>query len=120
MHVGSQQMTAEAWQRAIDDLTDRRALNGRGTSLDGSTSAAACPRSAASTGAGRPLDPPLDKIFAVLREGMERLRAESASPLVFVWSRVVTWSPTTARSGRGSPGCRRGAGTTERASTGCI
>ncbi|MER0448189.1 type III PLP-dependent enzyme [Streptomyces sp. Edi4] len=85
VHVGSQQMTAEAWQSAIDDLTDLVVtLNGRGILLDRINLGGGLPALGCLDRAGRPLDPPLDKIFAVLREGMERLRAESASPLMFL------------------------------------
>ncbi|MEU3373987.1 type III PLP-dependent enzyme [Streptomyces sp. NPDC006711] len=85
VHVGSQQMTAEAWQSAIDDLTDLVVtLNGRGILLDRINLGGGLPALGCLDRAGRPLDPPLDKIFAVLREGMERLREESASPLMFL------------------------------------
>ncbi|MET9360581.1 type III PLP-dependent enzyme [Streptomyces sp. NPDC006632] len=85
VHVGSQQMTAEAWRGALDDLTDLVAvLGGRGILLDRINLGGGLPALGCLDRAGRPLDPPLDKIFAVLREGMERLREESASPLEFL------------------------------------
>ncbi|AYG80517.1 Lysine/ornithine decarboxylase [Streptomyces hundungensis] len=85
VHVGSQQMTAEAWRAALDDLTDLVGLlNARGILLDTINLGGGLPALGCLDKRGRPLDPPLDKMFAVLREGMQRLREESASPLAFL------------------------------------
>ncbi|MFF4184972.1 type III PLP-dependent enzyme [Streptomyces sp. NPDC001691] len=85
VHVGSQQMTSEGWQSALDDLTDLVAvLNGRGILLDRVNLGGGLPALGCLDKRGRPLDPPLDKIFAVLREGMQRLSEVSASPLEFL------------------------------------
>ncbi|GAA2456601.1 type III PLP-dependent enzyme [Streptomyces mauvecolor] len=85
VHVGSQQMTSEAWQSALDELADLVAvLNGRGILLDTVNLGGGLPALGCLDKHGRPLDPPLDKIFAVLREGMQRLSEESASPLEFL------------------------------------
>ncbi|MCX5385583.1 type III PLP-dependent enzyme [Streptomyces sp. NBC_00083] len=85
VHVGSQQMTAEAWRDALDDLTDLVVvLAGRGILLDRINLGGGLPALGCLDKAGRPLDPPMDKIFAVLREGMERLAAESPSPVEFL------------------------------------
>ncbi|MFG2717601.1 type III PLP-dependent enzyme [Streptomyces sp. NPDC048416] len=85
VHVGSQQMTSEAWQSALDDLSDLIVvLNGRGILLDRINLGGGLPALGCLDTAGRPLDPPIDKIFAVLREGIQRLREESASPLEFL------------------------------------
>uniref|UniRef100_A0AAU2V2F0 ornithine decarboxylase n=1 Tax=Streptomyces sp. NBC_00003 TaxID=2903608 RepID=A0AAU2V2F0_9ACTN len=85
VHVGSQQMTSEAWQSALDELTDLVAVLGeRGILLDTINLGGGLPALGCLDKQGRPLDPPLDKIFAVLREGMQRLREESASPLEFL------------------------------------
>ncbi|MFE3186153.1 type III PLP-dependent enzyme [Streptomyces violascens] len=85
VHVGSQQMTSEAWQSALDELADLVAvLNGRGILLDTINLGGGLPALGCLDKHGRPLDPPLDKIFAVLREGMQRLSEESASPLEFL------------------------------------
>ncbi|MBX7467534.1 GNAT family N-acetyltransferase [Streptomyces sp. MAG02] len=85
VHVGSQQMTSEAWRGALDDLVDLVAvLGGRGILLDHINLGGGLPALGCLDKRGRPLEPPLDKMFAVLREGMQRLREESASPLAFL------------------------------------
>ncbi|MGW2814894.1 type III PLP-dependent enzyme [Streptomyces sp. NPDC001415] len=85
VHVGSQQMTSDAWQSALDELADLvKVLGGRGIKLDTINLGGGLPALGCLDKQGRPLDPPLDKIFAVLREGMQRLREESASPLEFL------------------------------------
>ncbi|MFD0274722.1 type III PLP-dependent enzyme [Kitasatospora sp. NPDC127111] len=85
VHVGSQQMTSEAWQRALDELAAvTEALNRRGILLDHVNLGGGLPALGVLDKRGRPLDPPLDKMFAVLRAGMQRLREVSASPLDFL------------------------------------
>lgn len=85
VHVGSQQMTAEAWQSAFETLADvLTELNRRGIRLDHINLGGGLPALGYRDKRGMPLDPPMDKIFAVLREGMEHLRAVSESPLDFV------------------------------------
>lgn len=84
VHVGSQQMTSEAWQSALDSLADvLETLNARGILLDHVNLGGGLPALGCLDRRGRPLDPPLDKMFAVLREGMQRLREVSAAPLEF-------------------------------------
>ncbi|MFE9557080.1 type III PLP-dependent enzyme [Streptomyces sp. NPDC006692] len=85
VHVGSQQMTSEAWRSALDLLGDvLAALNRRGIALDRINLGGGLPALGCLDRRGRPLDPPLDKMFAVLRDGMERLSGESAAPLEFL------------------------------------
>ncbi|MFF7246899.1 type III PLP-dependent enzyme [Embleya sp. NPDC008237] len=85
VHVGSQQMTAEAWQDAFDRLADVLAdLNRRGIAPDHINLGGGLPALGYLDRRGRPLDPPLDKIFVVIREGIQRLREVSASPLHFL------------------------------------
>ncbi|WP_316528893.1 type III PLP-dependent enzyme [Kitasatospora brasiliensis] len=85
VHVGSQQMTAEAWTAAIDSLADvLEALNWRGITPNRINLGGGLPALGVLDRYGRPLDPPLDKMFAVIREGMERLRAVNAGPLEFL------------------------------------
>lgn len=85
VHVGSQQMTAEAWQQAFATLADvLAALHGRGIVPDHVNLGGGLPALGYSDRRGERLDPPLDKIFAVLREGMERLAELSPRPLDFV------------------------------------
>ncbi|MEE1772812.1 type III PLP-dependent enzyme [Streptomyces sp. JV185] len=85
VHVGSQQMTSEAWQDAFERLADvLTALNRRGILPDRINLGGGLPALGYLDSRGIPLDPPLDKIFAVIREGMEHLGAVSQSPLDFV------------------------------------
>ncbi|MFI2205986.1 type III PLP-dependent enzyme [Streptomyces sp. NPDC020192] len=85
VHVGSQQMTCEAWQQALDTLAETlTALAVRGIVLDHVNLGGGLPALGYQDRHGTPLDPPLDKIFTVLREGMDRLRDLSSSPLAFV------------------------------------
>ncbi|MFB7503041.1 type III PLP-dependent enzyme [Streptomyces broussonetiae] len=85
VHVGSQQMTCEAWQQALDTLAETlTALAGRGIVLDHLNLGGGLPALGYQDRHGNPLDPPLDKILAVLREGMDHLRGLSPSPLAFV------------------------------------
>ncbi|POX60798.1 ornithine decarboxylase [Streptomyces sp. Ru62] len=85
VHVGSQQMTGEAWQQALDTLAGTlTTLAGRGIVPDHVNLGGGLPALGYLDRRGDPLDPPLDKIFTVLREGMERLNALAAAPLDFV------------------------------------
>ncbi|MFF0227277.1 alanine racemase [Streptomyces sp. NPDC004629] len=85
VHVGSQQMTADAWRQAFDSLGDAiTALDGRGIALDLVNLGGGLPALGYLDRQGRPLEPPLDKMFAVIRDGMEQLRHLSPAPLGFV------------------------------------
>ncbi|MFV8184192.1 MULTISPECIES: type III PLP-dependent enzyme [unclassified Streptomyces] len=85
VHVGSQQMTYEAWQQAVELLADTMvALRGHGIVLDHVNLGGGLPALGYLDRHGRRLEPPLDKMFAVLREGMEHLRALNDAPLDFV------------------------------------
>ncbi|MGW7524471.1 type III PLP-dependent enzyme [Streptomyces sp. NPDC054783] len=85
VHVGSQQMTGEAWQQALDTLAGTlTALAGRGIVPDHVNLGGGLPALGYQDRHGNPLDPPLDKIFTVLREGMDRLRDLTSAPLDFV------------------------------------
>ncbi|MFI0812375.1 type III PLP-dependent enzyme [Streptomyces echinatus] len=85
VHVGSQQMTGEAWQRALDSLAETLvALHGPGIAPDHVNLGGGLPARGYLDRRGNPLDPPLDKMFAVIREGMERLNGLTAAPLRLV------------------------------------
>jgi ornithine decarboxylase len=85
VHVGSQQMTCEAWQQALDTLAGTMAaLGGRGIVPDHVNLGGGLPALGYQDRHGNPLDPPLDKILTVLREGMDRLRGLTPAPLAFV------------------------------------
>lgn len=85
VHVGSQQMTAEAWGEAVETLAALlETLNRHGIVPDRINLGGGLPALGVLDRRGRPLEPPLDKMFAVIREGMERLRAVNAAPLGFL------------------------------------
>lgn len=85
VHVGSQQMTYEAWRQAVDQLADTMvALREQGIVLDHVNLGGGLPALGYLDRHGRRLEPPLDKMFAVLREGMDELRHLNAAPLDFV------------------------------------
>ncbi|MFE1879827.1 type III PLP-dependent enzyme [Streptomyces diastatochromogenes] len=85
VHVGSQQMTGEAWQQALDSIAEVLVtLDGLGIVPDHVNLGGGLPALGYLDRHGNPLDPPLDKIFTVIREGMERLGGLTAAPLGFV------------------------------------
>lgn len=85
VHVGSQQMTAEAWGEAIGTLAALLdALNRQGIVPDRVNLGGGLPALGVLDRCGRPLEPPMDKMFRVIRDGMERLSAVSAGPLRFL------------------------------------
>jgi ornithine decarboxylase len=82
VHVGSQQMTYEAWRQAVDLLAGTMtALRARGIVLDHVNLGGGLPALGYLDRHGRLLEPPLDKMFAVLREGIQELRSLNAAPL---------------------------------------
>ncbi|QES25513.1 ornithine decarboxylase [Streptomyces venezuelae] len=85
VHVGSQQMTADAWNGAFDRIADvLTALAGRGIALDHVNLGGGLPALGYRDKHGTPLEPPMDKIFTVIREGMARLSALPGHDLGFV------------------------------------
>ncbi|MBC3982088.1 type III PLP-dependent enzyme [Streptomyces sp. AC536] len=84
-HVGSQQMTAEAWRDAVDRVAGvLTVLARRGIHLDHVNLGGGLPAPHGTDRGGNPLDPPLDKIFATIREGMRQLRTVAGGPLDFL------------------------------------
>jgi ornithine decarboxylase len=85
VHVGSQQMTADAWRQAFDSLCDTiTALHHRGIVPDHVNLGGGLPALGYLDRHGRLLEPPLDKIFAVIRDGMDQLRNANGAALDFV------------------------------------
>ncbi|MER5353081.1 type III PLP-dependent enzyme [Kitasatospora sp. NPDC002551] len=85
VHVGSQQLTSEAWQDALETLASVIEEAGRrGIPLDHVNLGGGLPALGVLDRRGIPLDPPLDKMFAVLRDGMRYLREVSSAPLRFL------------------------------------
>jgi ornithine decarboxylase len=85
VHVGSQQMTAEAWQRAFESLAHVIAAAGqRGIFPDYVNLGGGLPALGYIDKHGRPLIPPMDRIFATIRAGIEQLRRVSRAPLDFI------------------------------------
>ncbi|WP_344528671.1 type III PLP-dependent enzyme [Streptomyces albiaxialis] len=84
VHVGSQQMSPDAWRNAVERIAGVLvALRGRDIHLDHVNLGGGLPALGCLDRHGTPLDPPLDKIFAVLRDGMRHLRELSGTPLDF-------------------------------------
>ncbi|BFV55286.1 type III PLP-dependent enzyme [Kitasatospora sp. CMC57] len=85
VHVGSQQMTTEAWQDAFELLAEVLVTLGRrGIRLDHVNLGGGLPALGYHDRHGTPLGPPLDKMFAVIREGTDRLRELAGGALDFV------------------------------------
>ena len=85
VHVGSQQMTTDAWRTAFDRLAGTlAALNRRGIHPDHVNLGGGLPALGYLDRRGRPLEPALDAILAVIRQGVRQLREVSARPLDFV------------------------------------
>jgi ornithine decarboxylase len=80
LHVGSQQMTVRAWETALGSLAPiLRELLAGGIRLDHVNLGGGLPA------LGHPgLEPPVADIFAAIRAGMHRLRAEAGGELGFV------------------------------------
>jgi ornithine decarboxylase len=85
IHVGSQQMTADAWQRAFESLTHViEAAGRRGIFPDYVNLGGGLPALGYIDKHGRPLIPAMDRIFATIRAGIEQLRRVSRRPLDFI------------------------------------
>lgn len=85
VHVGSQQMRPEAWRAAFEDFGLTVAtLRERGLDLEYVNLGGGLPALGYRDRHGRALEPPLDKIFATIREGMAHVSALSATPLRFL------------------------------------
>ena len=85
VHVGSQQMTAEAWRNAFESLADVIvALARRGIVLDYVNLGGGLPALGYLDKQGKPLVPPMDQIFATIRAEMEQLRRVSRARLDFI------------------------------------
>jgi ornithine decarboxylase len=85
VHVGSQQMRPEAWTRAVDDLAAVIVeLGRRGIHLDHVNLGGGLPATGYFNRRGERLDPPLDEIFAAIRDGMRRLRGAAGGELEFL------------------------------------
>ncbi|WP_428814639.1 type III PLP-dependent enzyme [Streptomyces albus] len=85
VHVGSQQLTARAWHDALAVLAEvLRALMRRGIRPEYVNLGGGLPALGYLGDDGRPLEPPLDTIFAVIRDGMAGLRRIAGGSLGFV------------------------------------
>jgi ornithine decarboxylase len=85
IHVGSQQMTAEAWQRAFESLAHVIAAAGqRGIFPTYVNLGGGLPALGYIDRHGRPLIPPMDRIFATIRAGIGQLKRVSRRHLDFI------------------------------------
>jgi ornithine decarboxylase len=85
VHVGSQQMQPEAWSTAFEDFARvMSALTERGIDLQYINIGGGLPALGYLNRHGERLEPPLDKIFATIRDGMQHLSELAAGPLQFI------------------------------------
>lgn len=85
VHVGSQQMTAAAWRDAFERLAGViAALARRGIVLDYVNLGGGLPAYGYLDTRGRPLIPPIGRIFATIRAGIGKLRRVSEAPIGFI------------------------------------
>ena len=80
VHVGSQQMRPGAWRTAFEDFAGvMSTLSQRGIDLRYINLGGGLPALGYLDRHGEPLEPPLDKIFATIRDGMQQLSEIGAS-----------------------------------------
>ncbi len=85
VHVGSQQMSTQAWHDAFDSLAGAvEALGRRAIVIDHVNLGGGLPALGYVDRRGEPLNPPIDEIFAAIRDGMARLRSVSGRSLDFL------------------------------------
>jgi diaminopimelate decarboxylase/GNAT superfamily N-acetyltransferase len=85
VHVGSQQMRPEAWRTAFEDFARViSTLSPRGIDLYYMNLGGGLPALGYLDRHGEPLEPPLDKIFATIRDGMRQLSELSGERLDFI------------------------------------
>ncbi|GIF12699.1 alanine racemase [Actinoplanes teichomyceticus] len=85
LHVGSQQMSARAWDDAFAALAVTvRALDARGVRLDHVNLGGGLPAAGYLDRRGRALTPRTGRMLATIRAGMRRLREIAPAPLAFV------------------------------------
>ena len=86
VHVGSQQMRPEAWSAAFEDFA--RVIStlrlSHGIELDHVNLGGGLPALGYLDRRGEPLEPPLDKIFATIRDGMQHLTELTDGRLGFI------------------------------------
>jgi len=86
VHVGSQQMRPEAWRTAFEDFA--RVIStlrlSHGIELDHVNLGGGLPALGYLDRHGEPLEPPLDKIFATIRDGMQHLTELTEGRLGFI------------------------------------
>jgi ornithine decarboxylase len=84
-HVGSQQMESEAWCTAFEDFARvMSVLTQRGIELQYINIGGGLPALGYLDRHGKRLEPPCDKIFATIRDGMQHLSELAAGPLEFI------------------------------------
>lgn len=121
VHVGSQQMTAEAWRGALDDLTDLVAvLGGRGILLDRINLGGGLPALGCLDRAGRPSILRSTRSSPCSAKAWSGCARNRPRPWSSSWNPGATSSPTTAPSGPAWPGSRPAADATASAGTGSI
>ncbi|MCX7746317.1 MAG: type III PLP-dependent enzyme [Clostridia bacterium] len=85
VHVGSQQMKAKGWQKALSSIAETvRSLRAKGIILDYINLGGGLPALGYTDRSGRSLVPPLNDIFAAIRAGMQEIKRASGKDLHFI------------------------------------
>lgn len=85
VHIGSQQMSAGAWQTLFEKLTEiTRALHKLDIHPEYINLGGGLPANGYSDKSGLPLKPNLDAIFNAIRQGMVSLQQQAGQPLRFI------------------------------------
>ena len=85
VHVGSQQMKAKGWQKALGAMAETvYSLRAKGIVLDYINLGGGLPALGYTDRSGRSLVPPLNDIFAAIRTGMKEIRRASGKDLHFI------------------------------------
>lgn len=101
VHVGSQQMTYEAWQQAVEQLAETMvALREHKIVLDHVNLGGGLPALGYLDRHGRHLEPRWTRCSPSSARASSTCGHSTTRPSTSSWSRDGTWSPTTAPSGR--------------------
>jgi ornithine decarboxylase len=85
VHVGSQQMKAKGWQKALSTIAETvRSLRAKGIILDYINLGGGLPAVGYTDRSGRSLVPPLNDIFVAIRAGMQEIKRASGKDLHFI------------------------------------
>lgn len=85
VHVGSQQMKAQSWQKALNTIaTTVRNLSAKGIKLDYINLGGGLPAVGYTDRSGKLLVPPFNEIFSSIRSGMQEIKKASGNDINFI------------------------------------